>query len=136
MQTHTEDHVSTGAPQVTMQERREPTFVQFMREGDMVQGRLSQIENVEVGQERKPAVRYLVEAGVLRSGFFSSDKGEMQAFLGTYGIDSKLRPDDIGHYVQIRFTGLDQTVSRNGNQMKKFEIRVSSCVVENDPVGF
>lgn len=135
MQTGTEDRIATGAPSVVMEERKEPRFMKFEKPGDNVMGRLLVIEQVEVGETRKPATRFVVEEGVLRAGYFKAD-GELVAFLGTYGIDSKLRPSDVQHYISIRYTGSDATVTRNGNAMKVFDVKVSNCVIEDDPVAF
>jgi hypothetical protein len=53
------------------------------------------------------------------------DSGELQSFLGTYDIASKLRRMDIGHLISVRYEGEDKSVSRNGNALKRFKIAVS-----------
>ncbi len=99
-----------------MQERKEPVLVKFAK-GEVVEGELIAIERIAVGEEKKPATRY-----VLRD----LDTNELIAFIGVHQINQKLRPNDRGHFVSVRYEGEDKTVSRNGNAMKIFNVRVST----------
>jgi hypothetical protein len=98
-----------------MEERKEPELIKFA-DGEVVEGELIAIERILVGEERKPAVRY-----VLRD----IDTNGLVAFIGVHQINQKLRPEDRGHFVSVRYEGEDKTVSRNGNAMKLFKVRVS-----------
>ena len=104
-----------------MQERKEPQFTKFA-EGQTVEGVLVKIYRIQVGDPEKPeapkrpATKYTVLEG----------QGELVSFLGSYDLDTKLNTRDVGHFIQIRYEGEDKTVSRNGNAMKKFRVRVSN----------
>ena len=87
------------------------------------------------GLSDTPHSRYTVEEGVVRGGGFVPG-GSTVAFLGVYAIDSALRTSDIGHFIAIRYEGEDTNVGRNGNNMKKFSIRVSRNVVETADIPF
>jgi len=110
-----------GKPDLRMKERKEPTFVQF-GDGEVCEGVLVSIQQVEVGDPdnpnapKRPAVKYTLEDPNTR---------EMYAFLGTYTVNTKLRPSDKGHFVSVRYEGEDPTVTRNGRPMKKFRVLVS-----------
>jgi len=103
---------------LTMQTREEPRFVRFST-GDVIEGVLVKMERLNIRDKQtsqlSQAVRYTV----------SQDDGTDVAFIGTHQIDSKLRPDDRGHKVEIRCVGEDVTVKRGENFMKVFEVRVS-----------
>jgi hypothetical protein len=98
-----------------MQERKEPTFVQFA-EGEVIEGLLVSIDRIEVGEQKKPTPRFVVK---------DLESGQLQCFLGTYDIATKLKRADIGHVIRVRYEGEDRTVSRNGNSLKKFKVEVS-----------
>ncbi len=105
-----------------METRGEPRFVQF-NAGDVVEGVLMGIERMTVkdratGRDRS-AIRYTVAEG----------DGGTCAFLGTYQLNTKLRPSDRGHRVVIRCEGEDVTVKRGENQMKVFDVQVSKAPV-------
>ncbi len=100
-------------PAFNMVERKDPRFVQF-GDGEMITGVLVSIERIKVND--KPASRYTVE---------DLDTKELCAFLGTFQIDAKLRPVDVGHVIEVRCEGTDSNVGRNGNSMKLFKVLVS-----------
>jgi hypothetical protein len=102
-----------------MEERKEPTFVKFA-DGETVDGVLISIQKMMVGQPPKPATRYTI---------MDIDSKELHCFLGTYQIDTKLRPADKGHYISVTCEGNEPGVIRNGNPMKRFKIRVSNQTV-------
>jgi hypothetical protein len=95
-----------------MQLREEPRFVKFTT-GEVVEGTLMSIDRVTVGG--KPAVRYVVMV----------DAGDYVSFIGTHQLNTKLRPTDQGHRIEIRCIGEDTMVKRGDNCMKVFEVRVS-----------
>lgn len=97
------------------EDRPEPSKIEF-GDGEVFTGILTNIERVMIGEPRKPAVRYSFEELETSKACFMN---------GTYQIDSKIRRHDVGHVIQIRYEGTDPNVSRNGNPMKKFTVRVS-----------
>jgi hypothetical protein len=108
-----------------MRERKEPEFISFAQ-GEMVEGELVRIDTVEVGEQKKRTARFTVR---------DIETNELASFLGTYDLVTKLRPEDRGHYVRIRFEGEDKSVTRNGNAMKKFKVEVSAEPVAKVPAG-
>lgn len=106
-------------PDVEVVERPDPKFVQFA-EGEMIEGILLSIETIRVGQPPKNASKYTVEEW---------DTGEVLQFLGTYQIDTKLRPQDLGHKIWVKCEGSDSNVTRNGRPMKLFRVGVSDQAV-------
>jgi hypothetical protein len=132
MQTQTE------RKSLNMVERKEPTLISFA-EGESVQGVLLAIERIEI--EKKPVVRYTVR---------DVDTRELSSFLGTYQINAKIHPEDVGHIIDVRYEGEDRSVVRNGNALRRFKVlisdvpaaRIGVCTAEdvtfitNDDVGF
>jgi len=108
-----------------LQERKEPKFVTFAQ-GEVVEGELMRIDAVEIGEQKKRTVRFTVR---------DIETNEYQAFLGTYDLVTKLRVEDRGHYVRIRFEGGDPKVQRNGNPMKRFKVEVSEAPIREVPAG-
>lgn len=81
--------------------------------GDFIEGTLTGIQQVQI--KDKSAIRYIVQL----------DSGEMVCFLGTWQINSKLRPADKGHRIIVCCKGEDVMVKRGDNCMKVFEVQVS-----------
>jgi hypothetical protein len=96
----------------TMELREEPRFISFAA-GDMVEGILTTMDRVMIAG--KACVRYTVDQG----------EANYCSFIGTHQLNTKLRPSDLGHRVEIRCVGEDVTVKRGDNCMKVFEVRVS-----------
>jgi hypothetical protein len=103
-----------------MVERIEPRFVKFEDAGDMIEGRLVKIERIKT--EGGTAARYTVE----------QPDFEEVCFLGVHQIDSKVRMDDKGHYIKVIYGGESKTVSKSGNAMKEFAVKVSKKLVVRD----
>jgi hypothetical protein len=101
---------------LNMEERKDPKFIKF-GDGEVIQGVLVTLERIMVGNPPKPATRYTV---------LELTSQEPVSFLGTYQLDSKLRQSDIGHVIDVRCLGVDKNVSRNGNAMIMFSVKVSS----------
>ncbi len=131
-----------ATPAVDMVERKEPDFVKFT-EGEVIEGVLVNVERIQVGNPPKSAVRYTLA---------DVEDGSLICFLGSYQIDTKLRPSDKGHYITVRYEGEDTSVKRNGNSMKRFKVFVSAApyisatatgnqledgtFITNDDIGF
>jgi hypothetical protein len=101
---------------VTMETREEPRFVQFTT-GEIVEGVLMGVQPIQIKDKR--GLRYIVQ----------EDNGELVSFLGTWQINTKLRPADLGHRVSVKCIGTDTMVQRGDNCMKVFEIKVSKEMV-------
>lgn len=114
---------STAEQPLNMIERKEPTLIKFA-DGESISGLLVGIERIEV--DKKPIVRYTVQ---------DLDSGELSSFLGTYQINAKIRRNDVGHVIDVRYEGEDKSVSRNGNNMRKFKVLVSDRHVGPLPPG-
>jgi hypothetical protein len=104
--------VQTSFGNIEMEERKEPTFVQF-GVGEVVEGVFLGIEKIAIDQ--KPAIRYTV----------MQPDGELVSFLGTAQLNQKLRKADLAHYVVVRYEGDNAQAGRNGNAMKLFKVQVS-----------
>ena len=98
-----------------MKERKEPKFIQFAV-GEVVEGILVQIDKVEVGERKQPTPRLIVK---------DLESGELYSFLATYDIAVKVRSNDIGHVISVRYEGEDTNVRREGRAMKRFKVMVS-----------
>lgn len=61
----------------------------------------------------------------MRYTFAELESGGSYFTIGTYQLDSKIRPMDRGHVIEIRYLGVDESVGRQGNKMKVYGIRVS-----------
>lgn len=105
-----------------LEDRKEPDFVKFDREGQTAEGALIAISRVEV--DGKPAVKYTLE----------TQDGQKIAFLGTHKINVHLSRRDVGHYVYVKFEGENKNVTKNGRAMREFKVRVSpKPVIQVDP---
>jgi hypothetical protein len=96
--------------------REEPRFVQF-NPGEIVEGVLIGIKRVAI--DGRFACKYTIDDG-----------GVLYSFLGTYQINEKIRPSDMGHKIIVRYEGEDTAVGRNGNKMRHFGVQVSKNVVD------
>ena len=105
-----------GTAPLTMRERGEPQFVQF-KAGDTLEGILTSVERIKVHD--KGTVRYTIDDG----------RGVLFSFLGTYQLNTKLRVDDVGHWVKVHYVGEDTNVRRGDNNMRVFEVSVSDELV-------
>jgi hypothetical protein len=108
-------------PAFNLKERKDPTFVKFA-DGECVEGVFVKKTMQPTKSEGRTnmTARYTVQ---------DITTGEMTEFLGTYQINSKLSPRDLGHYIAVRCEGEDKNVTRNGNSMKIFKVMVSEAIV-------
>lgn len=105
-----------------MKERREPKFIEFKSDGQVVEGVLVGIDRPEVGGKK---VARFVLADVDFDGDRVIPTGDRSCFLGTADLAAKINVQDLGFYLRVRYEGLDQSVVRNGNAMKRFKISLS-----------
>ncbi len=111
---------------VAMEQRKEPKFLTFgpdgVREGSTIEGVFLRIDAIEKDGKKVP--RFVFAEGEVHEGRFEPS-GERIAFLATADLAQKLLMGDVGHFLQIRYTGEDHNVRRNGNSMKRFDVHVS-----------
>jgi hypothetical protein len=117
---------ASSALVLNWESRPDPKKFEF-GDGAELTGVLLDVERRQIRDQKtgvaKAAVRYTVrEMATLEPLVFNPDP---VFFYGTYQIDSKLRPSDVGHFVSILCKGEDKSVGRNGNAMKVFEVLVS-----------
>lgn len=108
-------------------ERKDPEFVKLL-EGEMLEGILRDVSRVMIGDRerpKRPVVRFLIETA----------PGELVALLGTFDLAMKLRMEDRGHAVRIRYEGENKNVTRHGNAMKCFHVEVNRLLVHTDAVS-
>jgi hypothetical protein len=127
---------------MVMEERREPELVKF-KDGEVVEGVLLSIERVQVADPNRPDVKKPVTKFTLDTG-----GGERVSFLGSYDLVTKIRTEDRGHYISVRYKGEDKSISRNGNNLKRFKVLVSKApfvtgkaledalTITDDDIGF
>ena len=89
-----------------------PELHKWNKPGDSVYGRLLSIEKIEI--ERKLVLQYIV----------APTNTHRVKFLGTYDLAQKLTAAHRGMLVKVTYLGEDESVSRNGNAMKVFDVQV------------
>lgn len=95
-----------------MVERKAPILFSFDAPGAFIEGILFRIDRVNI--KGKDVTQYT----------FDCADGEVRKILGTYDIDTKLRPTDRGKFVQVAFARVSTTVGKNGNMMHEFQVLV------------
>ena len=97
-----------------MQEVKAPEQFQFTKQGQTASGILLSIEPVPV--KGKQAMEYL----------FQAEGGGRFTCLGTADLDKKINPQQIGHFVEIRYERDDASFQKPGQSaMKVFKVLVS-----------
>lgn len=110
-----------GKPRREMQEVKAPEQFQFSKQGQIVSGVLISLEPVMI--KGKEAIEYL----------FQSENGARFTCLGTADLNKKLNPQQIGHFVEVRYETDDTSFQKPGQSaMKVFKVSVSK---EKEP-GF
>ena len=114
-----------------MQERKEPKFITF-NDGDVIEGVLVKIDTPTVNGKKVP--RFVLDDGDVENDQFVPS-GDRSCFLGTWDIMQKLRTTDIGHYVSVRCEGVDKSIVRNGNALRRFKVFVSALPINGATRG-
>ncbi len=96
-----------------MVELKEPEMVKFEHNGDEVQGILLSVSKVNV--KGKPTIQYTCE----------KQAGDTFTFLSTYDISRKLSSKHVGHFVSVKFMGIDPSVETQGDPLRRFKVMVS-----------
>ena len=104
-----------------MHEVKAPDLFTFTKPGQTAAGILLNIEPVQV--KGKTAMEYL----------FQAEGGDRFTCLGTADLDKKLNPQQIGHFLEIRYERDDASFQKPGQSpMKVFKVQISK---EKEP-GF
>jgi hypothetical protein len=102
-----------------MVERKAPELYTFKAQGDVLDGELIAAEKVEITdkqtQRRKLVMQYTIVRG----------DGSAVKCLGSYDLNTKLRPSDVGKWVEIIF--LDVDASKNNMHVFKVFIEDKSA---------
>jgi hypothetical protein len=121
-----------------MREIKEPKFIQFAKDGEAAEGLLQSIDVIEMQEKdasgkpipgpKKKAARFVLVEGTMdfETGSFTPT-GDRLCFLGTRQIIDAVKMGHIGCYIAVRFEGVDNSVGRNGNAMKRFRMWASSA---------
>lgn len=88
-----------------------PELIAWERPGQEIAGVLVGMAHVEVN--RKQVLQYTLALDEKRF-----------KLLATYDLTQKLGKQHLGHAVRIKYLGDDQTISRNGNAMKVFDVLI------------
>lgn len=117
--------------QVEFEERKEAPLFKFNRTGDALQGVLIKMEPVSIKDEKTGAMSKTI------AYFFSTDtNGGVQKIHGTWEINQKLSPGDLGRVVRVIFRGLNKEVgTAKGNALRNFDVLVDRKLAkQNDLV--
>lgn len=96
-----------------MVEIKEPKMVKFEHNGQEISGVLIGMQKVNV--KEKPTIQYVC----------ANDDGETFTFLTTYDLSRKLSRKHVGHFISVRFMGVDPSVKTQGDPMRLFKVMVS-----------
>lgn len=105
-----------------MVEIKEPVMVKFENNGQEVAGVLIDIEKVNV--KGKPTIQYICEG----------NDGGTFTFLTTYDISRKLGRKHIGHFISVKFMGIDPSVETQGDPLRRFKVMASKQQEIIDPL--
>jgi hypothetical protein len=96
---------------VELVERTGTEIFRFDAPGDYLRGRLINIETADIGG--KPTLRYIVQ---------DEEEARIFGFLGTVDLNTKIRPDDVGKILEIRYVGKDTQPEPGKNPIKRFKV--------------
>lgn len=110
------------------EERTAPELLKWEKPGTQMTGIFRSLEEVELTdpdtKQKKNAWQYILEA--------ENGNGSVK-FFGTFDLLQKLTRKDLGRVVRITFTGLDESVVKNGNAMKVFTVFVRTTKAKAEP---
>lgn len=94
-----------------------PELWKWEKEGQELNGRFVSLETVEIKSdgEKKKVRQYIFES--------LTGAGSVK-MIGSFDILQKLTGKYVGCKVRIIYNGTDDSVQKNGNSMKVFEVRV------------
>lgn len=100
--------------QRVMKERMAPVLLEFKYAGDLLEGELLSVDKIKIKDKAtgQPKV-------VMQYTFAGADGGTVKC-LGTYDLNTKLRPSDVGLWVEICFKDVDASK----NNMHVFSVKI------------
>ena len=112
---------------MNMKERKEPKFVKFDKDGEVIEGVLIGVDRPEIGG--KKVARFILADVNIGEGDRVIPTGDRTCFLGTADLVQKINVQDMGHFFSIRYEGEDHGIKRNGNSMRRFKVMLSETPV-------
>ena len=108
---------SIAQPQGEWVERK-TELMEFKAPGDCVEGVIVSMGPREIADKINPRIKKRVMELVIRE-----DSGEIKKILATVDISSKVFMSDMGKKVSIAYKGENPNVSKNGKNMREFDVR-------------
>jgi hypothetical protein len=99
-----------------------PELFSFEKPGEQFAGVLTNITTIDLKGKRIPQYLFARDSKVIK-------------MLGTYDLVQKLTRRYVGNMVRITYLGEDQSVSRNGNSMKVFDVQIKGTPSEQPPAA-
>ena len=90
-----------------------PEMIQWDKPGTLITGKLLSVAKIDV--RGKGVLQYILATGI---------KDQKLKCLATYDLAQKLGNEHRGMLVRIKYLGEDESVKRNGNAMKVFDVHV------------
>lgn len=108
-----------------MVERKAPELFQFKAEGEVIDGILIRVDPIMIKDKKTFQPKRVSQYT------FQRTSGDVVKMLGTYDIDSKVMPGDVGRFVEIVYVGENREVKRGNNFMKVFRVQVEDKPAAN-----
>jgi hypothetical protein len=100
--------------QRVMKERAAPVLFEFKAVGDLLEGELFAVDKIKIKD------RDTGQPKIVMQYTFITEGDVVMKCLGTYDLNTKLRPSDVGLFVEICFKDVD--VSKNN--MRIFTVKI------------
>ena len=102
----------------TLTERKAPELFSFKAEGDMLDGILIRVDAISIKDKTTGQPKRVSQYT------FHRINGDVVKMLGTYDIDCKILPGDVGLFIEVVYVGENREVRRGDNFMKVFRVQV------------
>jgi hypothetical protein len=103
----------SSRPARVMKEREAPILFEFKAPGDFLEGELLSFDKIKITDRETKQLKT-----VIQYTFACGDK--TVKCLGTYDLNTKLRPSDVGLWVEITFKDVDA----HKNNMRIFSVKI------------
>lgn len=105
-------------PARVLTERKAPELFSFKAEGDVLDGILVRVDAISIKDKTTHQAKRVSQYT------FRRENGDVVKMLGTYDIDCKIIPADVGLFVEVVYVGENREVRRGDNYMKVFRVQV------------
>jgi hypothetical protein len=102
-------------------ERKAPELFSFKTEGDLLEGTLLRVDTVVI-EDKGTHQKKRVPQYTMRK-----ENGDVVKFLGTYDLDCKIYPSDVGSFLEIVYVGENREVRRGNNFMRVFKVNIDNA---------